>query len=81
MNAYLVGEITSITPMLKVSQDKWLEDHLWVTPPFKSFWKENMKELQIDGILESFDFESIDTYENFLEMIKTLFVGRRRMDD
>jgi hypothetical protein len=52
-----------------------------VTPPFKSYWKENMKELHIDRILESFDFESIDTYENFLEMIKTLFIGQRRTDD
>jgi hypothetical protein len=52
-----------------------------VTPPFKSYWKENMKELHIDGILESFDFESIDTCENFLKMIKTPFVGQRRMDD
>jgi hypothetical protein len=28
-----------------------------------------------------FDFESIDTCENFLEMIKTPFVGQRRTDD
>jgi hypothetical protein len=52
-----------------------------VTPPFKSYWKENMKELHIDGILESFDFESIGTCENFLEVIKTPFVGQKRMDD
>jgi hypothetical protein len=52
-----------------------------VTPPFKSYWKENMKELHIDGILEPFDFESIDTCENFLEMIKTPFIGQRRTDD
>jgi hypothetical protein len=67
--------------MLKMYQDKWLEDHLWVTPPFKSYWKENIKELHIDGILESFDFKSIDTCENFLEMIKLPFVGQRRTDD
>jgi hypothetical protein len=81
MNAYLVREITSITLILKISQDKWLEDHLWVTPQFKPYWKENMKELHIDGIFESFDFESIDTCENFLEMIKTLFLGQGRTDD
>jgi hypothetical protein len=52
-----------------------------VTPPFKSYWKENMKELTIDGIFESFDFESIDACENFLEMIKTPFIGQRRMGD
>jgi hypothetical protein len=52
-----------------------------VTPPFKSYWKENMKEFHIDGILEPFDFELIDTRENFLEMIKTPFVGQRRTDD
>jgi hypothetical protein len=40
-----------------------------------------MKELHIDGSLESFDFESIDTCENFPEMIKTPFVGQGRMDD
>jgi hypothetical protein len=34
-----------------------------------------MKKLHVDGILESFDFKSIDACENFLEMIKTLFVG------
>jgi hypothetical protein len=54
------------TDAKKMSEDKWLEDHLWVTPPFKSYWKENMKELHIDGILESFDFESIDACKNFL---------------
>jgi hypothetical protein len=53
-----------------------------VAPPFKSYWKDkNMKELHIDGILESFDFESIDTCENFLEMIKTPFIGQIRIDD
>jgi hypothetical protein len=52
-----------------------------VTPPFKSYWNENMKELHIDGILESFDYESIDASENFLEMIKTSFIGQRRTDD
>jgi hypothetical protein len=40
-----------------------------------------MKELHIDGILESFDFESIDTCENFLEMIKTPSVGQGRTDN
>jgi hypothetical protein len=40
-----------------------------------------MKELHSDRILESFDFEAIDTCENFLEMIKTPLVGQRRMDD
>jgi hypothetical protein len=40
-----------------------------------------MKRLHVDGILESFDFGSIDTCENFLEMIKTPFVGKRRTDD
>jgi hypothetical protein len=40
-----------------------------------------MKELHIDRILESFDFESINTCENFLEMIKTLFIDQRRTDD
>ena len=40
-----------------------------------------MKKLHVDGISESFDFESIGVCENFLEMIKTLFVGQRRMDD
>ena len=37
------------------------------------------EKLHIDGILESFDFESIDACENFSEMIETLFVGQRRM--
>jgi hypothetical protein len=40
-----------------------------------------MKELHIDGILESSDFESIDTCESFLEMIKTLFIGQIRTYD
>jgi hypothetical protein len=40
-----------------------------------------MKKLHVDGILESFDIESIDACKNFPEMIKTLFVGQRRMDD
>ena len=30
----LIGEITSITTDAKTSQEKWLEDHLRVTPPF-----------------------------------------------
>jgi hypothetical protein len=34
-----------------------------------------MTKLHFDGILESFDFESINACENFLEMIKTPFVG------
>jgi hypothetical protein len=32
-----------------------------------------MKKLHGDGILESFDFESIDGCEKFLEMIETPF--------
>ena len=32
-----------------------------------------MKKLHGDGILESFDFESIDACEKFLEMIETPF--------
>jgi hypothetical protein len=52
-----------------------------VTPPFKSYWKVNMKKLHVDGILESFDFKSIDACEKFLEMIKTPFVGQRKMDN
>jgi hypothetical protein len=40
-----------------------------------------MKKLHVDGILESFDFESIGACENFLEMIETLFVGQTRMGD
>ena len=40
-----------------------------------------MKKLHVDGILESFDFESIGACENFLEMIETPFVGQTRMGD
>jgi hypothetical protein len=40
-----------------------------------------MKKLHTDGILKSFVFETIDACENFLEMVKTLFAGQRRMDD
>jgi hypothetical protein len=65
----------------KISREKWLEDHLWVTPLFKSYWKVNMKKIHVDGISESFDFESTDACENFLEMIKTPFVGQRRTND
>jgi hypothetical protein len=35
-----------------------------------------MKEIHIDGILESFDFKSINACENILEMIKTPLVGQ-----
>ena len=35
-----------------------------------------MKKLHVDGILEYFDFESIDACENFPEMIETPFVGK-----
>jgi hypothetical protein len=58
-----------ITLMLKISQDKWLEAHLWSGTTFKSYWKENMKTFHVDGILESFDVESIDACENFLGVI------------
>jgi hypothetical protein len=40
-----------------------------------------MRKLHVDGILESFDFGSIDTCEKFLEMIKTPFVSQRRTED
>jgi hypothetical protein len=40
-----------------------------------------MKKLHVDGILESSDIESIDACENFLEMIKTPFVGQQRTGD
>jgi hypothetical protein len=40
-----------------------------VTALFKSYWKENMKKLYADGILESFDIESIDACQNFQEVI------------
>ena len=39
-----------------------------------------MKKIHVDGILEFFDFESIDACENFPEMIETSFVGQRRTD-
>ena len=62
--------------MLNMSQDKWLEDHLWVTPPFESYWKETHEETPWWWIFESFDFESIDACKNFLEMIETPFIGK-----
>ena len=40
-----------------------------------------MKKLYVDGIFESFDFESIGACDNFLEMIVTPFVGQRRTND
>jgi hypothetical protein len=80
MNAYLVGEITSITLMLKVSR-QMIRRSLMSDTTVQIILEKNMKELHIDGILESFDFESIDTCENFLEMIKTPFVGQKRTDD
>jgi hypothetical protein len=40
-----------------------------------------MKKLHVGGILESFVIETIDACETFLEMIKTTFIGQRRMDD
>jgi len=43
--------------------------------------KKNMKKLHVDGIFESFDFESIDACKNFLQMIETPFVGQRRTGD
>ena len=43
--------------------------------------KKNMKKLHVDGIFESFDFESIDACKNFLKMIETPFVGQRRTGD
>ena len=40
-----------------------------------------MKKLHVDGILESFDFWSNDACENFLEIIKTSFIGQKGTND
>jgi hypothetical protein len=47
-----------------MSQDK-NEFHLNMTPPFKSYWKQNMKEILYWWIFKSFDFELIDACETF----------------
>ena len=52
-----------------------------MTPQFKSYWKENIKKLDTDGILKSFVVETIDSCENFLEMIKSQLVVQIRTDD
>jgi hypothetical protein len=47
--------------MLKVARQN--EFHLNETPSFKSYWKQNMKEIPYLWIFESFDFELIDACE------------------
>jgi hypothetical protein len=60
---YLVGEIYIYNTDAKTCKTKGF--HLFEAPPFKSYWKLNMKEISYWWIFESFDFELIDACETF----------------